>query len=169
MATQDTATQKPANWSARPAAETKPPKFLLKVMNPVMKRMVRGGGGKMGDKIMLIHFKGRKSGKAYVTPLGYTREGDTITCFTDSPWWKNLEGGAPVGVTIKGKELKGFATVVSDKEKVVEYVGQHLRSGDPEAVRRMAVSVPKGYLPTDDELTIMMRDRVLIRIQLKES
>lgn len=167
--TRETNSKKPANWRARPAMETKPPKFLLKVMNPFMRRMVRGGGGKMGDMIMLITFKGRKSGKTFTTPLGYTRKGNSITCFTDSPWWKNLEGGAPVKLTIKGQEMQGFATPVSDKAQVLEYVSGRLREGGPQAVRQMALSLPKGYTPTDDELRIMLRDRVLIEIQLQGS
>ena len=138
-------------------------------MNPIMKRIVRGGGGKMGDAIMLITFKGRKSGKTFTTPLGYTSEGDTVTCFTDSSWWKNLEGSAPVKVTIKGKEMEGIATPVSDKEQVLGYVRDRLQDGGPQAVRQMALSLPKGYLPTDDELRIMLCDRVLITIKVQGS
>ena len=46
--------------------------------------------------VLLITFNGRKSGKKYTTPITCLGEGDTVLMTTDSPWWKNLPGGAPV-------------------------------------------------------------------------
>ncbi len=166
MVKRENSTQRPADWHARPAMETKPPKFVMRLGNVVMKRMLRG---KMGDSIMLITFTGRKSGKTFTTAIGYTREGNTLTAFTDSPWQKNLIGGAPVTITIKGKEIKGHATPLSDQDQLMEYVKRHLQSGDLQAPRRMGVSLPQGYLPTDDELRIILRDRMLISIELQDS
>ncbi len=166
MVNQENITQRPPNWHPRPAMETKPPKFIMKLGNIFMKRMVRG---KMGESMMLITFTGRKSGKTFTTVIGYTREGNTLTCFTDSPWQKNLVGGAPVTVTIKGKEIKGLATPLSEQDQLKEYVKRHLHSGDPQAPRRMGLSLPKGYFPTDDELRIMLRDRMLFSIELQGS
>ena len=147
--------------------ESKPPKALMKVMNPIMTLMVRRGGGRMGDQIMLLTFRGRKSGRQFTTPIGYTREGNVVTCFTDSQWGKNLVGGAPVKVTIKGKEKEGYAETTSDKGQVLEYVKHNLSKGGPQAARQMGLSLPKGYLPSDDELRTMLRDRILISIKLQ--
>jgi hypothetical protein len=166
MAAQTNRIQRPANWQARPARETLPPKFLWKVGNFFMKRML---GGKMGDVIMLITFTGRKSGKTFTTPIGYTRQGNTLTSFCDSPWQKNLVGGAPVTVTIKGQAVLGLATTISDHDQVAAYVKYQLQNGGPQAARQMALALPKGYLPTDEELRIMLRDRVLITTQLPDS
>ena len=41
--------------------------------------------GVMSKRVLLVTFTGRKSGKAYTTPVSYMREGD-IVFFTDSPW-----------------------------------------------------------------------------------
>ena len=164
MAAQTNSRRRPATWQARPALETKPPKLLLKVGNFFLKRM---RASMMGDVIMLLTFTERKSGKAFTTPLGYTRAGHTVTCFTDSPWQKNLAGGAAVTVTLRGTELVGFATPVVDMEHVLAYVKQHLQNDGPPAGRQMGLSLPKGYLPTDAELRIMLRDRALINIELQ--
>jgi hypothetical protein len=44
--------------------------------------------------VMLITFTGKKSGKAYLTPINYARKGDQVTAFTGAKWWRNSEGGA---------------------------------------------------------------------------
>lgn len=41
--------------------------------------------GVLRDSVLLITFRGRKSGKAYTTPVNYLHEGDTILLTTDSP------------------------------------------------------------------------------------
>lgn len=136
----------------------------MKFANVFVKNML---GGKMGDMMMLLSFTGRKSGKKYTIPVGYTREGNTLTCFTDSPWQKNLVGGAPVTATIKGKAIEGIATPLYDEDRLIKYIKGHLQSGDPQAPRRMGVSLPKGYIPTDDELKVILRDRMLFTIELQ--
>ncbi len=51
--------------------------------------------GFISGSVLLIAFTGRKSGKRYTTPMTHRRDGDTFLMTTDSPWWKNLRGGAP--------------------------------------------------------------------------
>ena len=65
--------------------------------------------------ILLITFKGRKTGRTFTTPVRYLRAGDTVRLFSSpqANWWKNLRGGADVSVRIRGDELKCRATVLA--------------------------------------------------------
>ncbi len=74
----------------------------------------------MSSRYLLITFTGRRSGKQYTTPVAYLGEGDTIILTTDSPWWKNLRGGAPVRLRVKGQDLTGTAEAVTDEEAIAE-------------------------------------------------
>ncbi len=69
--------------------------------------------GSLSSQIMLITFTGRRTGKTYTTPVEYRREGDTIlvSSFKDRRWWKNLQGGAPVRLRVRGQDLPGVAQV----------------------------------------------------------
>jgi deazaflavin-dependent oxidoreductase (nitroreductase family) len=69
----------------------------------------------MGD-ITLITVTGRKTGRAISTPVNYVEDGETllITSKNDRTWWKNLRGGAPVTMLIKGKTYQAEATVSED-------------------------------------------------------
>src|SRR5262245_15521117 len=62
--------------------------------------------------IMLLVFRGRKTGKVYSTPVSYLREGDMVTAFTDGPWQRNLLGGAPITLYLRGKAVEGFAEII---------------------------------------------------------
>ena len=85
-------------------APTVPP-----IVNVVVKAILRSPlHGLMSKNRMLLTFRGHKSGKLYTTPLSYLHEGESIMCFTDSSWWKNLRGGAPVRVRLAGRDLAGY-------------------------------------------------------------
>jgi hypothetical protein len=157
---------KSKEFKPKPANEMKAPKGLMKVANVFMKRILRSRrSGKLGGVLMLLTFTGRKSGKQFTTPVGYRREGDTITIITDSPWWKNMEGGAPVSMIVKGRKLQGWAEPITDKEEVLRYTQDFLREHGMEKAREIGLMLPKGYALTEDDLRIILRDRVIIRIK----
>jgi hypothetical protein len=70
--------------------------------------------GIMSAKYGILTFTGRKSGRIYSTPMAYVREGDRIFLSTDSPWHRNLTGGAPVTMRLRGRKTTGVATPVHD-------------------------------------------------------
>lgn len=74
----------------------------------------------MSGKYTIIEFKGRKSGRSYSTPVAYVREGDKILITTDSPWWRNMSGGAPVTVVLRGRRVSGKGTAVTDPARSAE-------------------------------------------------
>ena len=92
------------------------PPFLNKVMSTIVRSPLHG---MVSKSIMLITFTGRKSGKTYSTPISYTQNDDVVTAFTHAKWARNLEGGAPVTLTIKNKAVQGQATVVSDDKDAI--------------------------------------------------
>lgn len=153
--------------TVKPINETKPPRPLFKfVMNPIMRRLLRSPRSKAGEMLLLLTFTGRKSGKKFTTPVGYRKVGDnTLVLYTDSPWYKNLLGGAPVTVMLKGKEMSGWAVATDDKELIVRETAQHLSSRGLEGAREIGIMRLK-FMPTEDDLRVMLRDRAKITIEL---
>ena len=81
---------------------------FIRVMNKFPALLLRSPLHRLISKsVLLITFTGRKSGKKYTTPITYLRDGDTVLMTTDSPWWKNLRGGALVTLRIRGREYVG--------------------------------------------------------------
>ena len=84
--------------------------------------------GLLDDRFLLISFRGRTSGNSYTTPINYARAGDAYVMTTDSPWWKNLRGGAPVRLRVQGRTIPGVAEVSNDPEVVREAIERLLRA-----------------------------------------
>ncbi|MCP0710269.1 nitroreductase family deazaflavin-dependent oxidoreductase, partial [Salmonella enterica subsp. enterica serovar Mbandaka] len=86
------------------------PMFILQSpLNPIM-----------SGKYTILEFTGRKTGKQYRTPVAYVREDDLILLSTDSPWWRNLRGGAPVNMIMKGSRVAGVGRTISDPKRGAE-------------------------------------------------
>src|SRR3984893_9192727 len=55
----------------------------------------------MSSKYAMIEFSGRKTGRTYKTPIAYVRDGNQLLMSTDSPWHRNLAGGAQVRMRLR--------------------------------------------------------------------
>jgi deazaflavin-dependent oxidoreductase (nitroreductase family) len=69
---------------------------------------------------MLITVTGRKTGRTYTTPVAYVREGTLVFFFSGRHlvWTKNLHGGAPVRLILRGQEVQGNAAPVLDAPEI---------------------------------------------------
>src|SRR5215213_1728507 len=99
--------------------------------NPLVNALLRSSlHGFMGRSTLLFTYTGRKSGKAYTTPVNYLRDGDTLLVVSSCEhiWWKNLRAGAPVAVRVRGYNER-------DTRNFVGYHHNH-RQGDSGRVKR---------------------------------
>ena len=106
--------------------------------------------GLLSGGLMLVTVTGRRSGRRYTTPVNYVRRDDVLTVFSRSErtWWRNLRGGAPVTVRLKGHDLETFGEVVAAPPEVVAAELAAARGLPPEKAARLA------------------QDMVMVRIQL---
>lgn len=58
---------------------------------------------------MTVYYRGRKSGKAYATPVSYLREGAQVYCFTNGTWWHNFKEPRAVELRIRRHVHSGLA------------------------------------------------------------
>lgn len=121
----------------------------------------------LSRRTMLLSFTGRKSGKLYVAVVRYVREGDLVTCYTDSKWWINLRDNATVELLIGGQTRAGVAEVVEDPAAVADSLTAflHTTPGDSKyyGVRRDADGLPEPH----DIIETAKRTK-LIRITLAQ-
>ncbi len=94
-------------------------RLLLRAQNPFMKWLLRSPFHVVVSRMyLLISFTGRKSGRAYATPVQYAQQGETLYIITSEgyTWWKNLRGGAEVLVHLRGKTYSGHAESSADPQ-----------------------------------------------------
>ena len=139
------------------------------VVNVLVKLILRSPlHGLMSKNRILLTFRGRKSGKEYTAPVSYFREGESIVCFTDSSWWKNLRGGAPVRMRLSGRDVAGMAYPIdTDTEAIARGLGRMLQEIPSDARYYQVTAGPNGQLSASDLLRAA-HSNVMIQIHLND-
>ena len=137
------------------------------IVNRGMKFVLRSRvHGMVSKSVLLITFTGRKSGKIYTTPVSYSQHDDLVYVFTHADWWKNLRGGAPVTLCIRGREFQGLAEpVAEDKGAVAAGLTAHLRKV-PSDARYYGVTFDDHKNPIAEEVEEAAQTVVMVRIRL---
>ena len=105
----------------------KPPWPVRILANAIATTILRSPWHRMrSDRLLLLTFTGRKSGKEFTTPMRYVQEGETLLMRVVYPWWKNLVGEAPVRVLLRGEMRTGTAEVLPEEDGEV-VVKVHLK------------------------------------------
>jgi hypothetical protein len=143
-----------------PAVErVRPPRAVVLFGNPVMRLLLRSPLHRLvSGALLLLHFRGRRTGRAYTVPVGYHRIDGQLGVLTNSGWRVNLRGGAGIEVTYRGRRHPARATLVEDPEVVAgvyERLIGHL--GVERAQRRLGIRINVDRVPTRAELAEAVR------------
>lgn len=143
------------------------PATIPPFVNNTMKFILRSPlHGLISKAIVLISFTGRKSGKTYSTPVSYSQSGNQVFIFTHAEWWKNLRGGAPVTLRLRGRDVQGRADVVAeDKQAVAAGLSVHLRQV-PNDAQFYKVTFDDQKNPRAEEVAQAAQTVVMVRVSL---
>lgn len=144
------------------SAPTVPP-----LVTHVMKLLLRSPlHGLVSKTVLLITFTGRRSGRTYTTPVDYSQEGDVVSIFTHASWWRNLTGGAPVTLRLRGRDVPGHAEpVADDKQAVAAGLAAHLRKV-PSDAKYYSVALDAQGNPNAEHVETAAQSVVMIRVRL---
>ena len=122
--------------------------------------------GVLSDGMLLITITGRKTGKKFTFPVGYNRENGYLWVITsrDRTWWKNLKGGAEVGLSLKRKPVTAIAEPDLDKKAVEARMYEYVRHV-PQAAKPLGIRVENGNANAED-IARTAKDRLFVRLQL---
>jgi hypothetical protein len=145
-----------------------PSRLVLRMINPFVSAILRSPMHRLlSNQMLLLTFIGHKSWRRYTIPVGYTREGDTLTIFSSRSWYKNLRGGRSVALHLGGRAREGRAEVIEDRAAVMEAAERLVaKYGLKEAGRRIGLALEIIPPPTKEELDAALEDRVVIRVVL---
>jgi len=103
----------------------------------------------LSGNLMLISYTGVKSGKPYLQPVSYARDGDTLLTPGGGRWTLNLKGGREVRLRLRGRDVPARADLVSDPAEV-ERLLDVIAVGNPRATRFIPLPRrPDGRLDPD--------------------
>jgi deazaflavin-dependent oxidoreductase (nitroreductase family) len=85
--------------------------FMNHIWNPIVRFILRSPlHGVMSKSLMLITYRGEKSGKEYTLPVSFLEDGGKIYVIPGSPekkvWWHNIHSNMSVSLTVRGKVIQ---------------------------------------------------------------
>lgn len=98
-----------------------PPEKLLRMVNPML-RVLLGTplAGPLRNQLMVMNFKGRKSGRQFSIPVSAHHIGGALYALGSAGWKHNFSGGADAEIVHQGKTMKMHGEVISDPAVVAE-------------------------------------------------
>lgn len=147
------------------------PDAAFRLVNPAVGWLLRSPlHWLVSDGLALVTFTGRRSGRAYTTPVGYHEpsadlDGDLVL-FNASGWWRNLVDGAPVTLRLRGEDVAATATAKPDEETTARYLRDLLAREGRGYARRLGFRIEGDRLPTVAELADGVEDTVAIAVEL---
>jgi hypothetical protein len=121
--------------------------------------------GVLGDTL-LITVTGRKSGRQYSTPVNFFEKDGCLWVLSsrERTWWRNLRGGAPVKLFLRGQEACARGELLLDEALVAAKLGDYLHA-IPMAARSMNILVEQGC-PNPADLARAAKARLFICLRL---
>ena len=116
---------------------------------------------------MLITVTGRKSGRRVTLPVNYNRVGNIVWVISnrDRTWWRNLVGGAEVGLHMNGHDLTAFGEAIVDEAAVAAQLLEYARRL-PGSARYLGLRVDNGVVNSED-LARVSKERLFVRVCLQ--
>jgi F420H(2)-dependent quinone reductase len=144
--------------------------FYRYFLNPIMRGLLRSPlHGITSNNIGIVHFKGRKSGRALNTPLSYTREGRLVRLLSNQStrWWLNFRGnGVRVEMEIAGQRYPGTARLLEgDSAALREGVRRFIRSL-PRDAKVYGLKLDANGDVVETSLAAIAQQLILVEIQL---
>lgn len=147
--------------STRVARDARPPLMLVRVMNPILRVVLRTPLGRLVRPFALLEFTGRRSGRRFLVPVGWHEIDSGHVVFTPAPWRVNFRNGKPVTVRFRGHRQDLIGVLDDDTDRVAVAL-QSLVDGRG-SLRPIGVDIPGGHRVTPADVTAV--DRAVIRFE----
>ena len=149
--------------------------FMNKIVNPFVKLILRSPlHGWMDAALLLITYRGRRSGKEYTLPVQYVQDGNNIYIVPGNSekktWWHNLKGGMDVRLILKGQTRYGRGILLereAEAGEILKAFGLYLQRFPPSAKTHNVCLEADGQ-PNPDDLDKAIKSIKMIRVKLNE-
>lgn len=139
--------------------DARPPLLLIRLMNPIMRTVLRTPLGRVVRPFALLEFEGRRSGRHFRVPVGLHAIGDRVIVFTPAPWRANFAGGLAADVRFRGRVRSMVGTLVTDPTAVANTLNELFESGT--SPRNVGLVVEGGAVSAADVVSV---DRAMIEL-----
>ncbi|UXA18754.1 hypothetical protein [Mycobacterium sp. SMC-4] len=131
-----------------------PPGVILRTLNPVLRRVLRTPLGGRLTELMVVSFRGRKSGRQFEVPVSAHHLDGDLYVVLEAQWKHNFRDGADAEVTYQGQTTPMTGVLITDRAAVTDVAHRLTASyGAKKAQRMMGLKFADGRVPTQQEWT----------------
>jgi hypothetical protein len=108
----------------------------------------------MSHQVLVIQFKGRKSGKQYLVPVSYHEHESSYTCVTlrSNIWWRNLKEVSHTKIWLKGTLKNAQIDLEFNNDQIVESTLRDLVTNNRVDAYFAKIKLNKDGSPDSDDL-----------------
>ena len=109
----------------------------------------------ISHQVLVIQFKGRKSGKQYLVPVSYHEHESSYTCVTlrSNIWWRNLKEVSHTQIWLKGSLNDVQIDLEFNNDQVVESTLRDLVTNNKVDAYFANIKLHKDSTPHSDDLS----------------
>ena len=146
--------------------------LLYATLNPPMRALLRSPLHRIASSnLCLISYKGRRSGRAFTTPLSFMREGKIVRLLSShqTRWWLNFQDGpTDVEVEIAQETFQGRAeAILEDGDRLRDGVRTFL-TAVPRDARVYGIKLDRDRRPREADVERAAGHVVLVEIKLED-
>ena len=142
---------------------------VFALVNPIVVALAQSFlHGLISHQIVVLEFKGRRSGRGYALPVSFVRNDGEVFCMTDRKgiWWRNLQGAVPVQLTLAGRTVQATACVEVDDEQQIGAALRLFCLRSRISAFFAGVSIEKDGEPNSADLARSARQQILIKLSV---
>jgi hypothetical protein len=147
---------------------------LMTRLNPVVAWVLRSPFHPLlGSGLLLLRVTGRRTGRRYWIPVGYQRDGDTITVLVSKAprkqWWRNYRDPGSADVLLRGRILHGRAHVLPPESTVFRGVIERTFRRLPGLERQFGIRYDRRTGLTPAQCRTVEANAVVVSIDLDDA
>lgn len=141
---------------------------LMRVVNVPMRLALRlPFKTPLSERLMLLEFTGRKSGKVYQQPVSYVPDGGTLLTPGGGKWKLNLREGQPIDVRLRGQTVRVCPELIRDVDEV-ERLLRRMSEVNPRVTSFVPVMGSNGEIDREKLMNAVQHGFRIIRWHLPE-
>ena len=140
-------------------ADARPPDAVLRVVNPVLRALLRTPVSRAIKGLALLRFDGRRSGRRFSVVVGWHVIDDAPVVLTPASWRANFADGAPATVRRRGRDEELVGTLETDPTAVAAAINALLGAGT--SAQAIGLKLPAGHVFSESD--VVATGRAMIR------
>ena len=141
--------------------DARPPEALMRIVNPLVRLLLRTPASRCIRPLALVEFRGRHTGLRRRVVVGWHIVEGTPVVVTPAGWRVNFTGGHEARVRWRGHRGVFMGTLDADPDSVAHVVNTLVRGGT--SARSLALRIPAAHVVTAADVTATRRAAIRFR------